>query len=36
MLLQYCHLRNIKIERIFVEDHSAKTFNRPEWKKLMG
>lgn len=35
MLLQYCHLRNIKIEKIYVEDYSAKTFNRPEWKKLM-
>ncbi len=34
-LRQYCHLQNIKIEKVFIEDHSAKTFNRPEWKKLM-
>jgi DNA invertase Pin-like site-specific DNA recombinase len=35
-LRQYCHLRNIMIKKIYVEDHSAKTFNRPEWKKLMA
>jgi len=35
MFLQYCELRNINVEKIYVEDHSAKTFNRPEWKKLM-
>ncbi len=35
ILRQYCHLRNIKIDKVFIEDHSAKTFNRPEWKKLM-
>ncbi len=34
-LRQYCSLRNIKIKRVYVEDHSAKTFNRPEWKKLI-
>lgn len=34
-LRQYCHLRNIKIKKVYVEDHSAKTFNRPEWKKLI-
>lgn len=35
MLQQYCQLHNIEITGVFVEDHSAKTFNRPEWKKLM-
>ncbi len=35
-LRQYCLLCNIKIEKIFIEDHSAKTFNRPEWKKLFA
>ncbi len=35
-LLQYCLLCNIKIEKMFIEDHSAKTFNRPEWKKLFA
>lgn len=35
-LHQYCLLRNIRIEKVFVEDFSAKTFNRPEWKRLMN
>jgi site-specific DNA recombinase len=35
-LRQYCQLRNIRIEKVYVEDYSAKTFNRPEWKKLMN
>lgn len=35
VLRQYCQLQNIEIIKIFVEDHSAKTFNRPEWRKLM-
>ncbi len=34
-LRQYCLLKNIRVDKIFVEDHSAKTFNRPEWKRLM-
>jgi site-specific DNA recombinase len=34
-LIKYCEVNNIKIRKIFVEDHSAKTFIRPEWKKLM-
>lgn len=34
-LRQYCLLKNIRINKIFVEDHSAKTFNRPEWRRLM-
>jgi site-specific DNA recombinase len=36
VLRQYCVLRNFNIDKIFVEDHSAKTFNRPQWKKLIG
>lgn len=35
-LRQYCQLRSIRIERVYVEDHSAKTFNRPEWKRLVN
>jgi DNA invertase Pin-like site-specific DNA recombinase len=35
-LRQYCQLRNIRIEKVYVEDYSAKTFNRPEWKKLVN
>ncbi|QNL50330.1 recombinase family protein [Olivibacter sp. SDN3] len=34
-LLQYCTLNGIEVLGIVREDHSAKTFNRPEWKKLM-
>jgi len=35
VLEKYCDLNGIKIRKIFTEDHSAKTFNRPEWKKLL-
>ncbi|WP_263602732.1 recombinase family protein [Chryseobacterium sp. PET-29] len=28
-------LKNIRIDRIIFEDHSAKTFERPEWQKYM-
>ncbi|NCI50910.1 recombinase family protein [Sediminibacterium roseum] len=34
-LRQYCSMYNIRVDKIFVEDHSAKTFKRPEWRKLM-
>ncbi len=34
-LIRYCEINNIRVRKIFVEDHSAKTFIRPEWKKLM-
>lgn len=34
-LRQYCLLKNIRVDKIFVEDHSAKTFNRLEWKRLI-
>ncbi len=36
VLRQFCQLRNIVIDKLFIEDHSAKTFNRPEWRKLMA
>jgi site-specific DNA recombinase len=36
VLRQYCQLRDIKIEREFIEEYSAKTFKRPEWRKLMA
>ena len=35
VLVKYCEVNNIKVRKIFIEDHSAKTFLRPEWKKLM-
>src|SRR5690606_41348928 len=34
-LLKYCEYNNIKVKGIYREDFSAKTFNRPKWKKLM-
>ena len=34
-LLRYCNDHNIEVAAIFVEDHSAKTFNRPEFSKLL-
>ncbi|MFZ4863972.1 recombinase family protein [Sphingobacterium sp. Mn56C] len=34
-LLKYCEYNNIKVKGIYREDFSVKTFNRPEWKKLM-
>jgi len=34
-LLKYCEYNNIEVKGIYREDFSAKTFNRPEWKKLI-
>jgi DNA invertase Pin-like site-specific DNA recombinase len=34
-LLNYCSVNNLNVISIFREDHSAKTFNRPEFKKLL-
>lgn len=35
MLRKYCDNHSIQVRDIIYEDHSAKTFNRPEWKKLL-
>ncbi|MDA0317408.1 MAG: recombinase family protein, partial [Bacteroidetes bacterium] len=35
-LLKYCNDNRLNIVSIFREDYSAKTFNRPEMKKLIG
>lgn len=35
MLTNYCKLHDISITKVFTEDHSAKTFKRPEWNKLI-
>jgi DNA invertase Pin-like site-specific DNA recombinase len=35
VLRKYCEINNIKVRRSIFEDHSAKTFERPEWKKLL-
>ncbi|MFI5138350.1 MAG: recombinase family protein [Sphingobacteriales bacterium] len=34
-LRKYCRINEIKIGKVIFEDHSAKNFNRPEWKKLL-
>ena len=35
-LRKYCRINDIKIGKVIYEDHSAKNFNRPEWKKLLA
>lgn len=35
-LRKYCELKCISIRNIYVEDHSAKSFNRPEWQKYLS
>ena len=35
-LVKYCNDHRLTIKEIFREDYSAKTFNRPEMKKLIG
>ena len=34
-LTDYCRKHNYEIVYEFKEDHSAKSFNRPEWKKML-
>jgi DNA invertase Pin-like site-specific DNA recombinase len=34
-LRKYCEYNQLAIRRVIYEDHSAKTFERPEWKKLL-
>ncbi|SFH33046.1 recombinase family protein [Pedobacter insulae] len=35
-LRKYCDINCIAINKVIFEDHSAKTFNRPEWIKLLA
>lgn len=35
-LVKYCEMNNIEIDNHFVDDYSAKTFNRPEFNKLLA
>src|SRR6266542_2563375 len=35
MLSKYCEINSIQVRKIIFEDYSAKTFNRPEWNKLL-
>src|SRR5574338_1403003 len=34
-LRRYCNINNLQIRQVIFEDHSAKTFNRPQWTKLL-
>ncbi|MEO6521020.1 MAG: recombinase family protein [Mucilaginibacter sp.] len=36
LLHKYCHSNGIRVQEIIYEDHSAKTFNRPEWRKILA
>ena len=36
MLRKYCSINQIQIRNVIYEDHSAKTFNRPQWKKFLA
>jgi site-specific DNA recombinase len=35
ILRKYCEINQISIRRVIFEDHSAKTFNRPAWTRLL-
>ena len=35
VLSRYCEINGIKVRKILFEDHSAKTFERPQWKSLL-
>lgn len=36
LLRKYCDINKIAIRNVMFEDHSAKTFNRPEWAKYLA
>jgi len=36
MLTKYCEINNHNIVEIYTEDYSGKSFNRPEWIKIMS
>jgi site-specific DNA recombinase len=35
LLRKYCDINDIAVRNVIFEDHSAKTFNRPQWKKYL-
>ncbi len=35
-LRKYCEIKNIPIRHVYREDHSAKSFARPEWQKYLS
>src|SRR6185312_12526274 len=34
-LRKYCSINGIEVAALYQDDYSAKTFERPEWKKLI-
>lgn len=36
VLRKYCEINGITVRKVVYEDHSAKTFNRPAWAKLLA
>ena len=36
LLRKYCSINNFSVRYVIFEDHSAKTFDRPEWKKYLS
>ena len=34
-LRKYCEIQKITVRKAIFEDHSAKTFNRPQWNELL-
>ena len=34
-LHKYCEANQIEVRKVIYEDHSAKTFNRPQWNILL-
>ncbi len=36
VLIKYCEINKVQVRKVIFEDHSAKTFIRPEWRKLLG
>ena len=36
VLLRYCQSNNITVRKVIFEDHSAKSFIRPAWQKLLS
>lgn len=35
-LRKYCEIKGIPIRDVYIEDHSAKSFKRPEWQKYLS
>lgn len=35
-LRKYCQIKGLEVRDVYIEDYSAKTFKRPEWKKLIS